>query len=145
MPHRAGVGRSASRRTSAFRRDYEYCRTLQKGANVCGSGPAWSIDSLTSPPVRGPRRVTRDSAKISLISGALLPFKTLKPFIGKLPPVSEPPRDEFNLFGALGPWPACSSVIRLGTSGGGEPPVGLSWPPRRRAGRGRKGSPPSSG
>src|SRR6266851_2674600 len=101
MPHRARVGRSASRRTSAFGSNYENCRTLRKAADVCGSGPGWNIDSLTSPPARDRRRVTGDFARISLISDALPPSKTLKPFIGSQPRVLEPLRDEFNLFAAL--------------------------------------------
>src|SRR6266849_2181644 len=102
MPHLARVGRSASRRTSAFGSNYENCRTLRKAADVCGSGPGWNIDSLTSPPARDRRRVTGDFARISLISDALPPSKTLKPFIGSQPRVLEPLRDEFNMFAALG-------------------------------------------
>src|SRR5260370_42658788 len=101
MPHRARVGRSASRRTSAFRSNYENCRTLRKAADVCGSGPGWNIDSLTSPPASDRRRVTGDFARISLISDVLPPSKTLKPFIGSQPRELDPLRDEFNLFAAL--------------------------------------------
>src|SRR6266849_1780756 len=101
MSHRARVGRSASRRMNAFRRNYENCRTLQKGDDVCDSGLAWNTDSLTSPPARDPRPVTGDFARISLISDALPPSKTLKPFIGSQPRVLEPLRDEFYLFVAL--------------------------------------------